>query len=439
MSDDREGLRRRRRRRGWWASLLAVSIAAVGCAGPGVEPLMPTPVLFTEFEVGPLDHIPEEERWNPRRVYYATTRARSDDLQRIDYGNSESDAVSVGMALIGFGAPNLSWSDLSSASRRADRPREVDLSIAGVMEIGHFEPSANGGPRDVAGAASWMMADLNKSIASARDRDLLIYVHGAKVNFYNANVFAAQLDHFMGRDMTSMAFSWPTRQNIVAYGTGGDVERAYRAAPALASLLELLAKESVARRIHIVCWSAGGRVVNAALEALHARHAGDASELRDRYRLGTVYFAAADVPSDEFLRALPAIDDLTRRIVVTVSSQDSALDMAQTFMGGGSRLGQRNEELTQDQMEVVSAADRLEVVDVSRGWEGRGFDITGHRYWYDHPWASTDMILAVRSDLGPAERGLGATDLDLLWMIPPDYPAQLRRVLTRDVQIRRDD
>jgi esterase/lipase superfamily enzyme len=420
--------------------LLAIMLLMVGCAGPSVQPLMPTPVLFSEMDVSPLDHIPEAQRWNPRRVYYATTREREDDLMRIDYNNAESDKVSVGMTLIGFGGPNISWSKLSDYSRRADRPEVVDLSIAGMVEAGHFITDEDGDVRDVGGAAAWLMADLNASIESARDKDLLLYVHGAKVNFYNANAFAAQMDHFMGRDMTSMAFSWPTRQNIVAYGSGSDVRRAYTAAPALTALLELLARESVARRIHIVCWSAGGRVVNSALVQLHSRHAGDAQDLRERFRLGTVYFAAADVPGDEFLDALPALNDLATRIVVTVSSKDSALQMAQTFMRGAARIGQRNTDLSQEQMDVVMAADRLEVVDVSRDWEGRGFDITGHRYWYDHPWASTDMILAVRSDLGPGERALAQTELGLLWSIPADYPARLRENLTReDLEIRRDD
>ena len=419
--------------------LLAVALVAAGCAGPPVQPLMPTPVLFTALGVGPLDHIPEHQRWNPRRVYYATTREREDDLQRIDYGNAESAAVSVGMTLIGFGGPNLSWSELNEYSRRAERPQVVELSISGLVEIGHFVPGNAGEIRDVGGAAAWLMTDLNSSIESARDRDLLIYVHGAKVNFYNASAFAAQLDHFMGRDMTSLAFSWPTRQNILAYGTGSDVRRAYTAAPALTSLLELLATESSARRIHIICWSAGGRVVNTALRELHARHADEGQDLRERFRIGTVYFAAADVPSEEFLGALPAIDDLANRVVVTVSSRDSALEMARTFMRGGTRIGQRNNDLTPEQMETVLAADRLEVVDVSRGREGRGFDITGHRYWFDHPWASTDMILAVRSDLGPDERALGETDLELLWSLPPDYPERLRNNLTReDLEIRRN-
>jgi len=417
--------------------LAAVMIA--GCASSSVEPLMPTPVLFSELGIGPLDHIPREQRWKPRRVFYATTREREGDLRRIAYGNAESENISVGLALIGFGGPNISWSDLNEYSRRADRPEMVDLSIAGLIEAGRLVPDDDAAAvSDAPDTAAWFMAQIRESISSARDRDLMVYVHGANVNFYNAAAFAAQLDHFMGRDMTSLAFSWPVRQNILAYGTRGDLRRAYRSADALASLLELLGRESGARRIHIVCWSAGGRVVNSALQTLHARHADTGEGLRQRLRIGTVYFGAADVPGDEFLEALPALNSLAHRIVVTVSSNDGALKMSQLFMGGSRRIGLPKRDLGAEQMDVVLAADRLEVVDVSRGWEGRGFDIDGHSYWINHPWASSDMILTVRSDLAPAERALQPTELDLLWGIPADYPRRLRQSLTRaDLEIRR--
>lgn len=415
------------------AGLLFTTSLVVACSGVSLQPLMPTPVIFSELGFSPLDHIPQEERWTPRRVYYATTRKREDDYQRIDYGNAESDEITLGIGLIGFGGPGMTWSDLSEYSKQDERSGVVDLSIAGVLEAGSYTPGIGIDPdSDNAGALSWLIKDLNASIESARDKDLLIYVHGAKVNFYNANAFAAQLDHFMGRDMTSLAFSWPTRQNIVAYGGGGDVKRAYRAAPALTSLLEQLAKRTSARRINIVCWSAGGRVVTAALKELYERNADAGDDLRERLRLGTVYYAAADVPESEFLEALPAINELASNIVITVSSKDGALDMAQTLMGGGARIGQRQSNLSEEQMAVVMAADRLEVVDVSRDWEGRGFDITGHRYWFDHPWASTDVVLSVRSDFSPGERGLAPTDNPILWKIPSDYPQRLRAVLSEE-------
>ncbi|WP_439105849.1 alpha/beta hydrolase [Congregibacter sp.] len=420
---------------------LIFGVALAACSGPSVQPLMPTPVLFSELQFSPMDHIPEAQRWSPRLVYYATTRQRKNDLQRLDYGNNEANDISVGMTLVGFGSPQLSWDKLSDYSREGTRDNTVDLSIAGLVEIGRFQPSSNETALfDQSGALAWLMNDMNAAIEASRDDDLMIYVHGAKVNFYNANAFAAQLDHFMGRDMTSIAFSWPTRQSIVAYGSGSDVRRAYRAAPALTSVLETLAENSVARRIHIVCWSAGGRVVTAALKELYDRHASDGVDLREKFRLGTIYYAAADVPQSEFVDALPAINALSSRTVVTVSSKDGALDMAKLFMGGGARIGQRAKNLGADTLEAIAAADRLEVVDVSRDWEGRGFDITGHRYWFDHPWASTDVLLSIRSDFSPLERGLAPTDQQMLWSIPADYPQRLQERLGRgELPLRSDD
>jgi len=94
---------------------------------------------------------------------------------------------------------------------------------------------------------------------------------------------------------------------------------------------------------------------------------------------------------------------------------------------------------TPEEMAVVEVVVRLEVVDVSIGANDRGFDITGQRDWYDHPRASTDMILAVRSDLRPDERGLLPDRVDVLWGIPADHPQRPEELLVQEgLQIRRD-
>lgn len=420
---------------------LAVSLCGVmglsGC-GTSIEPLMPTPALFSETGVGPLDHIPEAERWNPRRVYYVTTRERDDDLQRIDYTNGESSNASVGMALIGFGGDEMTWEDLNHASKSAERERVVPLSIAGLLESGRFTPEPGGGASEVTGGVKWLASWINDDIEDSRDKDIFVYVHGAKVNFYNACAFTAQIDHFMGRDMTSLAFSWPSRQSIITYGIGKDLARSYRAAPALASTLSMLAEHTNARKINILAWSAGGRILTSALTDLRARHP-DATpeELREKYRLGTVYFAAADVPRDEFLDALPGINDMVDRVVVTGSSADKTLQQGRFFMGGEQRIGEIGTPLTEEQRDVVLAADRLEYVNLSMGSEERGFDITGHRYWFNHPWASSDVILSIRSDLSPDQRGLQKTENDALWSMPNDYPERLKKSLSQpDLSLR---
>lgn len=421
--------------------VLPLAVAFLSACAADLDPLMPTPALFTETGVDPMAHIPERERWVPRRVYYATTRERTSTRRDIAYGNREGDRLSMGAALVGFGPEDMSWADLRAATVSPETGGRPPLTINGVFEAGRFDIDATAGEAAQPDRAGWVLDSIDQAVSTARDPDILVYVHGAKVDFYNACAFAAQLDHFMGRDLTSLAFAWPTHQNILSYGVGGDVGRAYHAAPALATLLEVLADQTSARRIHVLCWSAGGRVTSNAMALLRERHPGlDHAALQQRLRLGTVYFAAADVPTDQFLAELPAIHDLAREVVVTQSSRDGALASAERFMGGRSRIGllRAAASIGEEDRARLLDLERFHVIDVSRGAGERGFDITGHRYWFNHPWASSDVLLAIRTDLGPAERGLvGSPPADqpdrapIIWSIPADYPHRLRGLAER--------
>jgi esterase/lipase superfamily enzyme len=419
--------------------IVVLILIASGC-GVGVEPLMPTPVLYTEVGLDPIAHIPEGERWTPRRVYYATTRARGGDPQEITYTNSVADDLGVGLALIGFGNAETNWATLAQASTSAERETPINLSIAGIIEAGRVPLTPTGIAIDTDNDAAWLLMDLNDTIRDARDKDVLVYVHGAKVNFYNACAFAAQLDHFMGRDMTSIAFSWPTRQDIFAYAFGRDRQRAYDAGEALASLLEALAEETEARRIHVLAWSAGARVLTQALTSLRERHPDESTdELRERLRIATAYFAAGDIPRDEFLDALPTIHGITHRVIVTNSDKDEALITAKVVMGGERRIGHAGHQLTPEQEGLINSMERLEVINLSLGHEVRGFDIAGHQYWFNHPWASSDVLLAIRTDLPPHQRGLVQVQDSVLWSMPADYPERLRASLGAAESLRSAD
>ncbi|MHC4991439.1 MAG: alpha/beta hydrolase, partial [Planctomycetota bacterium] len=261
-----------------------LALALIAGCGVKIEPLMPTPVLYTELGFDPIDHIPESDQVTPRLVYFTTTRARGGSLQEITYSNTPSDDIGVGLALVGFGGQDMSWADLARVSGQSERDEVVELHIAGIIEAGRTPVDAWSSARPTTPDA-WLLLNLIDSIENARDQDVLVFVHGAKVNFYNACAFAAQLDHFMGRDMTSVAFSWPTRQDILSYGLGGDRKRAYDAAEGLATVLEVLANETPARRIHVLCWSAGGRVMAEAFRVLRSRHPEESEDaLRERLR-----------------------------------------------------------------------------------------------------------------------------------------------------------
>jgi len=135
-----------------WTIVVWILPVLTGCGGVRIEPLMPTPLLFTELGVSSLEHIPKNERWNPRRIYYATSRKRDPNLQRIQYTNQESEKISMGLALVGFGGSDMTWSTLNEASGKRKRDQIVELSIAGLLETGSYEPLPKGHILDTTGS-----------------------------------------------------------------------------------------------------------------------------------------------------------------------------------------------------------------------------------------------------------------------------------------------
>jgi esterase/lipase superfamily enzyme len=161
---------------------------------------------------------------------------------------------------------------------------------------------------------------------------------------------------------------------------------------------------------------------------MHATHADlSVEEMRSTFRIGTVVFAAADVPVDLFLERLPAIADLAEKVVVTVSDADNVLQAASKFMGGGRRIGSELAGMREETFVQAHDITNFELVDLSRGKEKRGFDITGHHYWYRHPWVSSDMIFLLRTDLSADQRGLVPAEEDQVWYLNQEYPDRIRR------------
>lgn len=408
---------------------LAVLIAALALAGCGVPKgmLMVTPLIYHDGGLDPLAHVDPSHRTTSHQVFFATTRARwsGEFDDPVGYGNTPTETLQVGMARVRFGEDDLTWDDLYSATRSPERSPPIPLRLTDVWQHGslrfedlELQPTPTDG-------SERFFAALNAQLAVAKDPEIMIYVHGAKVNFYNACIYAAEINHFTGRDMVAIAFAWPTHQDIFAYLSGEDVRRGRESVRTFESLLRALSERTTARRINIVCWSAGGRVVSRALE--------DLSHWDDRMhedpsatRLGTVVFAAPDVPLQDFVERLPEIDRVAERVIITASDDDVALEKASAFMGGGQRMGTVGGTMPEEERRALVRASNVELLDVSYAKADRGFDIKGHRYWFAHEWVASDLVLAIRTRLPASQRGLAPAPFRNVWYFPPDYPERVR-------------
>ena len=407
-----------------------VALLFVGCATKISESLtlMPTPVLYEEDGLEPFSHVADAMRTPLTNVFYATNRAHQGHNSSKPYGNGFEDELHLGRAAVRIGERGFSWDDVVRVSLFNTSESYVPVFLE---DLNHWGSLTHRASDDM---VNWeeeshrqFIAEINAELEHHPQKEVMLYIHGTKTPFDLAVAMAGEIDHFAGKDFVGVVFAWPAHHNILYYVSRYDVRRAQHSGEALRDLIRLLAEETVAERINLLCWSAGGRVVSTALHDLRERHPElDGQALKERYRIGSVVFAAADVEIDRFLKRLPAASEIAQEVVITVTDDDVALKAGKKFMGGPARMGMIEAEEAEIELIRSEHLDNVEIVDVSRGQDRRGFDIKGHHYWYRHPWSSSDIILLMRTDLGPAERGLSPTEIDGVWYLDPDYPNKVR-------------
>ncbi|MGI9241546.1 MAG: alpha/beta hydrolase, partial [Verrucomicrobiales bacterium] len=402
----------------------------VACTSPKPLTLMPTPILYTSAKIDPFAHMGEVHRSPAVPVFYATNRVPASDGAGVTYRNKLGPTLHLGRATIRVGEAGASWPEVVQASLAGANQGgdTTPLVVTEVAPLAAVPIAAATAPGSLSPELQAYVDAINAELAGAVDKEIVVYVHGTKVDFTNSVSLTAEIDHFAGRDFVGVAFAWPSHQDILSYMVGVDVQRALDSSAALHRLLQLLADHTDAKHINVLAYSAGGRVTSKALHEMRQAYPElTGTPLRKRFRLGAVAFAAADVPVDTFLERLPNVSALAELVVITISDNDTALKAGKNFMGGLERAGTRTAENEEEDFVTREKLSNVEIIDVSFGQEVRGFDITGHHYWYRHPWTSSDMVFLMRTDLPAGQRGLSPTEQEGIWFLSSDYPTKIRQ------------
>jgi len=406
----------------------------VSCTSNKALNLMPTPVIYQNSQIDPFAHLTPEHKSPQTHVFYATNRVPNPPGSESSYGNKLDSVVHLGRATIRMGTPDIDWDDLYESSLSSTEVNSLPLELEKINEIGVLDSQNISAGNIMTPEQQEFVDAINAELAVAIDKEIMVYVHGTKVDFANATILTAEIDHFAGRDFVGLAFAWPSHQNIILYLSGTDVRRALNSTRDLQGLLLFLAEYTDAKHINILSYSAGGRVTSKSLFEMRQYFSVlSPEELKEKFKLGAVVFAAADVEVDKFLSRLPAISDLADQVVITVTDDDNALKAAKKFMHGAVRAGTEEAELLEEYFIVNNQLSNVEIIDVSRGQEIRGFDITGHHYWYRHPWMSSDIIFLMRTNLPPHRRGLSATELESIWYLAEDYPEKIKEAAEKEL------
>jgi esterase/lipase superfamily enzyme len=413
-----------------------IAIPAIGTAKDKThDPLMPTPVMYSEDHIDPFIHLPPDMLSTKMKVFYATNRNSKSKGGKANYGKGIDDVMSVGEATIQFGEKGSTWAELEKASTAAhQREFEIAKYLESAEEIAQFDAGqATGDGAKLTPEQQKFCDAINAELKIVAAKQILLYVHGAKFTFETSLAQTAEVNHMAGRDLVSVGYSWPTHTDIIAYGFGVDVKRAAHSSPILGDLIELLAAHTDAEAINLLSWSAGGRVASRAITDLRRKYSDLSSEqLRKKFRLKLILFAAADVPTVDFIAWMPSMHDMTDRLTVLQSDDDSTLKFGEKLMKGGQRAGMYLGTMDPDEYKkLVDPLDRLEMLNVSAFKDERGFDITGHHYWFEHPWVSTDVLVNIRLGLAPADRALEPVGPPRYWGFKKDYPQEIGAALDK--------
>lgn len=421
-------------RRGFAWMLLPLWLA--GCAGQAEYsiPFMPPPAFLEAGEVAPFtDPGPVTTPADPRVLYATLREPAGDGSGDRFYTNDRGMALRLGSSRVVLGRSDATWDMARQMSILKDSTDQYPLQVAELEEFGILDRTvhpilgagdagtADPGPRERFAAA------INERLAANRDHDIFIYVHGYKVNFENPILIAAELWHFLGYEGVFIPFAWPSRLGRLDYF--GDTESARYSARYLREFVQFLARDTTARRIHILGYSAGTRLVGAALHELALVNAGrPASEIRAELRLGNVILVGSDIDRGIFANYLAdGLLKVPERLTIYESPRDKALGMA-LLAFGRNRVGQLDPtDLSPAARQFLRTSDEVSLVNITNA---PGFDAgNGHSYFRDSPLVSSDVLATLRYELAPAQRGLVQDAETGVWEFPPDYLARLESAI----------
>ena len=415
-------------------SILVLFIILSGCQQKVY--LMPSPVgLHSGNELFAVrdDNIDE----NLLYTLYATNRLPFGEGSKGGlYTIFPSDTLKLGFVVHRIGEEQMSWNEFYSQSHAVKRKKKLIIDKQYVREV--FELSIDEEPKDIPSQAYGFFDQINQELDASIDKDILVYVHGANSSFNRSTAQGAQLYHFAGQNSVIITFCWPSAESLLRYDM--DVQHGQQAVPAFSRLLEVLAEHTKARNINILAYSAGARIVAQGLSSLPTIYSSEpVNYLRDRLRIGEVYFAAPDTRFRPFLSRYLIFREIVYRTTINFNTNDTVLSWA-AFWDGKSRLGRPDtSELDDDEVILMLEAMKtpyLNVIDVG-GSEPLLLG-SSHNYWYNHPWVSMDVLLLMLFNADPEERGLiehWDDGVARVYRFPEGYDMKLESVLQKNQQM----
>ena len=281
---------------------LCLLLTACGPATYNSVDLMPSPAIYADGSLDPFEGVSSENISRRATLFYATDRqpATAEDPQA-SYNNERGLVLRTGVASVTVDPPIGTWEDARRIFLSSERDARYTLSVAATEETGIMPFSATTfmenppAAAETAAAGRRFAAQINAQLVQSSNKDVFIYTHGYNVDFDYATLVSRELQHFLGYQGAFISYNWTATPSRLAYFR--DQESALATRRNLRSLVEFLSENTNARRIHLIGYSAGSRLV---FDTAYEVALGAAPSAR----LGKVILIGSDLDRTYFAQAI---------------------------------------------------------------------------------------------------------------------------------------
>lgn len=407
-------------------ALLLILLPLAGCKKP-----MALPAMFEAGVVEPFDQATNTAHPNQLDIFYATDRRfERRDNGTIRYNRQRSDRLSVGRARLRFGDEG-DWAKILAEVRDQPGGERYVPDLLGISRFGTLDQQMRPDGRpglwldETTPAAQNLVHALSASLDQSPGKAITIYFHGFNSSFKQAARITAEYDLYTGGLGPFILYAWPSYDSLFEYSHDRDSVRytSSNARRLIAFLADRInAGELDAEQIHLIAHSTGAEIVGSVLRELALlTHRMTPAERLERWRIGSVLLIAPDVSIDVARERLLKEDvaGMFRQIVVYSSADDRALRWASRILYRIDRIGSIGEcDLSDIDRDWLSRSKGIALVDVD---SDNTYSFIKHSHHRHSPAVASDMILSLRTGLGPAERGLVRKDGHVFWRFPEDH------------------
>jgi esterase/lipase superfamily enzyme len=388
--------------------MMAVLLASL-LAGCG-RTLMPVPEIYRTGGAVPFVDLAPELEGDLVSVPFVTDRLPSEDSAKaggLAYGSERSESAALGLARVRL--PENSMESIASSLQGGQRIR-----VESVAESVRFPATPYRFDVDPQGAirpSAEVTAELREATARAREvinghlaliprKEVIVLVHGVGTTFDDAVLSTAEMWHFLGRELLTIAYTWPAGNSGLFFYTA-DRESGEFTVLHLKQFLRILAAIPEIERIHIAAHSRGTDIATSALRELALEVRGAGENAREVLKIDNVVLLAADLDLDVAMQRLvgEALGPAVGCFTVYVNKNDQALAAAKALFNSRQRLGALNKQkLTDEQRAILYRIANLDIVAFRRGRAG----MFNHGYFRD-PHVSSDIAALLRYRDKPGE------------------------------------